>query len=259
MVGCEQLKAIEEIKANHSDAQLEFLQLDLSSLESVKHAADEFLSKEAHLHVLLNNAGVMALPASTTKDGFDVQWGTNHMGHALLTKLLLPTLLKTAEASPPNTVRIANLSSEGHRWTKAPDFANLLLPNESPWTRYGQSKLANILHAKALAKRYGDKNIVAVAIHPGVIWTDLYNPFSSKLGFLGKLIEWPSRMILTDVATGAHNQIAACTSEKVTVEDGGSYYVPVLKKGTPSKFAMDEGLADRLWEYTEGALKEKGY
>ncbi|KAF8477340.1 retinol dehydrogenase 12 [Kalaharituber pfeilii] len=252
-------KAIDEIKAEVPGAQVEYLHLDLTSLQSVKEAADEFLSKESQLHILLNNAGVMAMPAQLTTDGFDIQWGTNHIGHALLTKLLIPTMVRTAESAPKDTVRIVNVASLGHKGASGINFEDTALSKSSAWTRYGQSKLANILHARALAKRYADKGIVAVSLHPGMIVTDLYTPFQKSLGLLGLVIQYPLKLFSKSVVEGSYNQIALCTSPKVTVKDGGSYYHPVMKKETPSSFAQDEKLADKLWEYTENVLKEKGY
>ena len=105
--------AIADIKGTAPNANITFLELDLASLESVKKAADTFNAKSDRLDVLINNAGVMALPASTTKEGYEIQFGTNHIGHFLFTKLLMPTLQRTAEGN--SDVRIVNLSSEGHR------------------------------------------------------------------------------------------------------------------------------------------------
>jgi len=255
-----QRQAIEEIIALVPNAQIEYLNLDLTSLEGIKQAVDEFTSKESQLHILLNNAGVMGMASELTKDGFDVQWGTNHMGHALLTKLLLPTLIKTAQTSPRNSVRIVNVSSEGHRGARSGiNFADTVLATSSKWTRYGQSKLANILHAKALAKRYGEHGIIAVSCHPGVVFTDLYVPFTSSLGFLGPVFAWPMKKLTVSPEVGSYNQIGLCTSPQITVEDGGSYYIPVMKKGTPSAYGQDGVLADKLWEYTEQQLGDRGY
>ncbi|KAK7018676.1 short-chain alcohol dehydrogenase [Paramarasmius palmivorus] len=103
---------IEEVKAQVPDVQLTFIECDLASLQSVKKAAQEFLSLSSRLDILMCNAGVMALPPGLTKDGYEIQFGTNHLGHALLIRLLLPTLLRTAETG--SDTRIINLSSQGH-------------------------------------------------------------------------------------------------------------------------------------------------
>ena len=165
--------AIAEIKEAVPDCRLTHLHLDLTSFASIKKAADEFVSRSDRLDILLNNAGIMAMPYSTTQEGYEIQFGTNHLGHALLTKLLLPTLLKTAE-EPDADVRVINVSSEGHQLAPGPGivYDQAELENWSTWRRYGQSKLANIYHARELATRY--PTITATSLHPGVIITDLY-------------------------------------------------------------------------------------
>ena len=109
--------AIDDIKRVVPEGRVSYLQLDLSSFASIKRAADEFKSRSDRLDLLINNAGIMAVPWSMTEDGYEIQFGTNHMGHALLTKLLMPTMLKTAE-EPGSDVRVINLSSEGHNMVR---------------------------------------------------------------------------------------------------------------------------------------------
>jgi NAD(P)-dependent dehydrogenase (short-subunit alcohol dehydrogenase family) len=116
----------------------------------------------------------MGIPYSESPQGYESQWATNYMGHYLLTRLLLPTLLATAATSPKGSVRIVNVSSNGHElFPPKPgiDFEDVNLKNATAMTRYGQSKLANVLHAKEIAERYGDKNILAISLHPGGVNT----------------------------------------------------------------------------------------
>lgn len=120
---------------------MEFIHLDLQSFASIKAAADTFLTKESQLHVLLNNAGILTQPYTLTEDGYEVQFGTNYMGHFLLTKLLTPVLIKTAETAPPNSVRVVNISSIGHNLALGygidlEDFHHERNPG-STWVRYG--------------------------------------------------------------------------------------------------------------------------
>lgn len=110
-------------------------------------------------------SGIMAVPWSKTEDGYEIQFGTNHVGHALLTKLLLPTLLKTAE-EPNSDVRVINVSSEGHMLAPGIIYDQDTLESYQTWRRYGQSKLANIFHARELQRRY--PQITATSLHPGV-------------------------------------------------------------------------------------------
>lgn len=154
--------------------KVELLDLDLNSLESVRNCAAEFLEKSNTLNILINNAGIMALPThTTTADGFEAQFGTNHLAHFLLFQLLKPTLLKSA--TPDFASRVVCVSSSGHR-ASGIHFDDLQLASSgkySPWTAYGQSKTANIYMANEIDRRYGAKNLHAYSLHPGGIWTGL--------------------------------------------------------------------------------------
>ena len=129
------------------------------------------------------------MPYSLTEDGYESTFGTNHMGHALLTNLLLPTLLKTAE-EPGADVRVVNVSSKGHMWAKAPGitYDQAALEQQAPLVCYGHSKLANILHARELQRRY--PSITATSIHPGAIITDIYNMMGEQRPILGYLFQF---------------------------------------------------------------------
>jgi NAD(P)-dependent dehydrogenase (short-subunit alcohol dehydrogenase family) len=250
--------AIEEIKQAIPDAPVTYLPLDLMSFDSIKQAADEFNSKSTRLDILMNNAGIMGTPIALTKEGYESQFGTNHVGHALFTKLLIPTLLKTA-AEPGSDVRIINLSSEAHNITPSGGiiFETEKLKTYGPWTRYGQSKLANILFSKGLSKRY--PRITTVAVHPGVILTNLYEP--AKSTWIGRAVLGFISLFFTKLERGAWNQLWAATVEKEKLVNGG-YYLPV---GVPGKgsymtgYARDDKLADQLWDWTEEELKKHGY
>lgn len=201
----------------------------------------------------------MATPAGLTEDGYETQFGTNHVGHALLIKLLLPLLQRTAASSPSADVRIVNLASVAYE--NAPkngiEFASLRTVQDNlggpigpKWTRYGQSKLANLLYPVELAKRYPE--ILSVAIHPGVIMTGLFDnaPLGSKLllyvKFGGKT---------TSVEEGYFNQLWAATWKREGLRNG-AYYVPVGREGTLTTGAARVGeLARRLWEWTEKELE----
>lgn len=171
--------AIAEIKKQVPNAKITFLHLDLASLDSVKRAADTFTNSSDRLDILMNNAGIMACPPALTKDGYETQFGTNHMGHALFTKLLLPTLQRMAK-EPGSDVRIINLSSIGHNL--APNGGIIFdklktdMKDYNAFPRYGQSKLANILFNRELAKRY--PSIECVAIHPGGVRSKQINVLS---------------------------------------------------------------------------------
>ncbi|KAF2116520.1 hypothetical protein BDV96DRAFT_598421 [Lophiotrema nucula] len=254
--------AIADLKKLSPDAEIEYLPLDLTSFASVKSAAETFKSKEKCLDILVNNAGVMATPYSTTQEGYENQFGTNHMGHFLLTKLLLPTLLSTA-SEPDGDVRIVNLTSMGHYM--APKGGILwdqkAAEGVSTWRRYGSAKLANILFTKQLAERY--PQITSVSIHPGVIITDLYA--SVQLNFFLRIGVWLYGLLtpflpghFKDTKGGALNQTWAATVPKAQLKNG-QFYMPVGTESKGSGYAQDEGLAKKLWEWSEGELEKHGY
>lgn len=149
-------------------ASVELRQLDLASLASVRACADALLAQDAPLHVLIANAGVMACPQGTTNDGFETQFGTNHLGHFVLVNRLIPLLL----AGSPG--RIVVLSSSGHRFSDVDlDDPGFERTPYDPWVAYGRAKTANVLFAVALDRRLRDRGVRACAVHPGGIRTEL--------------------------------------------------------------------------------------
>ncbi|KAK7045973.1 short-chain alcohol dehydrogenase [Paramarasmius palmivorus] len=242
---------IEEVKSQVPDAPITFIECDLASLQSVKKAADEFVSLSTRLDVLMCNAGVMALPPGLTKDGYEIQFGTNHLGHALLIKSLLPTLIRTAE-QPNSDVRVVILSSQAYLThpTGGIIFKDLHTPQDmaifGAMTRYSQSKLANLLYAAELARRY--PNITSVSIHPGIVKTELMHGASSAMQKLSAV--W--RMVSPE--QGAHNQVWASTCEKSKLVNG-AYYEPVGKLTEKCREGKSSQLAERLWDWTEAELK----
>lgn len=250
--------AIEDIKAQVPDAKVEFLSLDLTDFESVKAAADSFKQKEQRLDILLNNAGIMAVPYSTTKQGYEIQFGTNHMGHALLTKLLMPVLLKTAE-DPNADVRVVTLSSTGHQM--APRNCGIIYDQVAAetygtWPRYGSAKLANILHSRGLTSHY--PSITAVSVHPGVIKTDLFATTQRDNMIIRYGIAAVGGLFMQTVPQGTKNQLWACTADKEEVRQG-YYFTPVGNKNPGTSWAQDTKKVEELWEWTEKELAKHGY
>ncbi|KAH7378438.1 hypothetical protein DE146DRAFT_706844 [Phaeosphaeria sp. MPI-PUGE-AT-0046c] len=246
--------AIAQIIEAVPGAQLTPVQLDLASLASVKEAANKVLMMTPRLDILMNNAGIMAVPPATTVDGYEIQFGTNHMGHAFLTNLLMPLLMKTAEQSQPGSdVRILTLTSHSH--TRAPeggiDFSKLRSADteSSPLTKYGVSKLANILHVKQLAKRY--PAIKVVAIHPGMVNTNLNSTMRQSSRLARLLMPIVSYFSATGVEEGVLNQLWGTTSAEV---ESGQYYEPVGIGGNGSPSTEDAELAEKLWAWTEEEL-----
>lgn len=249
--------AVEGIKKAVPSADIVFLPLDLASFDSISAAAKDLTSKSQRLDILLNNAGVMALPNGKTKDGYEIQFGTNHIGHALLTRLLLPTLLETAK-QPGADVRIINLTSEAHNFARS---ANVLcdqrkLEAQGAWTRYGLSKLANILFTHELAKRY--PSITSVSVHPGIIKSDLWAPNAQSNTFMKYIMMAPLVLTGQSIQEGAKNQLFAATGKKADLVNG-TYYKPIGSASKGNGLAQDSKLATKLWEWTEKELDGKGY
>ncbi|EME48984.1 hypothetical protein DOTSEDRAFT_162941 [Dothistroma septosporum NZE10] len=244
--------AISEIQQAVPNGKVSFIQMDLTSFESIKRAAESFKSRSNRLDILINNAGIMAVPYSKTSEDYEIQFGTNHMGHAFLTKLLLPTLLKTAE-QPGSDVRVINVSSEGHNMAPGIIYDQDRLEKYSTWVRYGQSKLANILHARELQRRY--PSITATSLHPGVILTDLYLSQKETNALMRTFLSLLTPLLM-DVPAGAKNQLWAATASKEEVRKS-AYFKPVgIASGGSIWYAQKPQLAKDLWEWTEHEIQE---
>lgn len=243
-------EAINKMKSSGGKGALEIGILDLTNLKEIKTFAEDFKLKHSKLDILINNAGVMMPPATTTNDGFELQFGVNFLGHFALTAHLFPLLKQTPNA------RIMTLSSGAATLVDGIDFENLRL--EKPYDaqrEYGVSKLANVLFAFELNKKLKALNstIISVAAHPGVVYTDL------------------QRHIPTDILETAFAQFKEVSqpwqgalpslfaSTDATVK-GGAFYgpdgekeytgYPALSKHT-SKTMQDEDLAVKLWIFAE--------
>jgi NAD(P)-dependent dehydrogenase (short-subunit alcohol dehydrogenase family) len=201
----------------------------------------------------------MALPPQTSHDGYEIQFATNHLAHALLIKLLLPTMLRTAELpGGGGDVRIVTLTSVGWRGYPRGGIAFPTLRSKQdfglpgPWRRYGQSKLANIVYAAELARR--PPRLTSVSVHPGVVATELVN----RLGVRDKLMVYAGNgWKLNTEEEGVLNQLwAATTADRATLVNG-AFYMPVgiLAQDKLDKMARSETLAGELWEWTERALR----
>ncbi|MCJ1281102.1 hypothetical protein MMC26_000420 [Xylographa opegraphella] len=243
---------ISDVKAVAPDVRVTFLECDLASLASVEKAAKQFSAESERLDILLCNAGIMALPPGLTKDGYEIQFGTNHVGHALLVKLLLPILLRTAQ-TPESDVRVVMLTSLAFRMHPLGgiDIPSLRTPRPGifgHWIRYGQSKLANILFASELARRY--PSITTASVHPGVINTGLLtNSGIWNAAFVH--VTHPFSTLTPE--QGAHNSLWATTTKKDLTR--GGFYVPVGVPGAHDKESKSEKLAGELWEWTEKELR----
>jgi len=225
-----------------------FLQLDLSDILAVRRSAQEFLSNESQLHVLMNNAGLMATPMDqTTAQKYDMQFGTNVIGPWLFTQLLLPALFAATDASPSHEkARVVTVSSSANYLTKGLDFYAMADGPErlkySGLELYNKSKFGNIVVARELARRYGDK-IVSTSLHPGNIRTDVgrHLPWWQYT-----LLDW----IMYPVSYGALTQLY-CAAAPSAADANGKFFIPWARLGEPNKAALDPQLGERLWSWLE--------
>jgi NAD(P)-dependent dehydrogenase (short-subunit alcohol dehydrogenase family) len=248
--------AIAAIRREVPEAAVEFVALDLADLASVRSAAAEIAQRCPKLDLLINNAGVMALPLRRTKDGFEMQIGTNHLGHFALTGLLLPQLKATPGA------RVVNLASMAHRWTRAMNLDDLNFERSRymKWDAYGKSKLANLLFTFELDRRLKKANIpvLSVAAHPGYSATNLgfAGPAMENSAFGKWFIDLGNKLIAQPSHMGALPTLYAATTADM---QGGDYVGPDgwrQLKGYPRKvgcrkLARDQNLAAGLWTLSE--------
>jgi NAD(P)-dependent dehydrogenase (short-subunit alcohol dehydrogenase family) len=243
-------EAVSHIEATEPSGSVEILEMDLSDLDSVAAAADAFRATNDRLDVLVNNAGVMATPNQRTAQGFEMQFGVNHLGHFALTGRLLDMLLATEKS------RIVSISSQGHRGGKL-NFDDLNSESKySAWPAYFQSKLANLVFTNELQRRLAaaDADVMAVAAHPGASSTNLgHENAGGVLSTMMDKMQPVMRKMAQSPAMGALPTLRAATDPDVV---GGDYFGPdgfLEMKGHPEKVgmsgrALDGDSARRLWE-----------
>ncbi|XP_058019926.1 dehydrogenase/reductase SDR family member 13 isoform X1 [Ahaetulla prasina] len=234
--------AVYDIRRESGNSEVILMILDLGSLNSVRAFAQTFLESEPRLDILINNAGVFQ--AGQTADGFDLAFQVNHLGHFLLTHLLLDRLKRCAPS------RVIILSSSAHKYGKI-DFRTIHKPVEGLWKAlhsYGSSKLANILHARELANRLEGTNITCYAVHPGFVRTEI-NRFVPQWIFWSL---WFMRLFVRDSDAGAQTTIYCATEEGIE-RLSGQYFVDCRPK-VPWPQARDDQMAKKLWEFSERLL-----
>jgi NAD(P)-dependent dehydrogenase (short-subunit alcohol dehydrogenase family) len=243
--------------------KIEFQLLDLASLASVRTFVTQFLSTRRELHLLINNAGIMATPLAYTGDGFESQFGTNHIGHFCLTSGLLPALKAAGRA------RVVSLTSLGHRRSDV-HFEDLNFQHRpyDPWMAYGQSKTANVLFAVGLSQRFAALGISANAVHPGGIMTGLqkYVPHEEqvKMGWIDEAGTQNARFKTTE--QGAATSIWAAVAEEL--ETIGGRYLEDCTIAKPwsednpasgvKSYALDPANAERLWSVSQELIAHAG-
>jgi retinol dehydrogenase-12 len=241
--------AAQEIRASTGNDDVTNVRVDLADLEDVERCAVEVLDRFGRLDVLVNNAGGTWSVPVITPQGFEQTFVVNYLSHYLLTRLLLGSLLRAAPS------RIVNVTSVGHRFVRGMDWDDLQYERRwSPRDAYGQSKLAQILFTRELARRFGGDGVVAHAAHPGFVRTrfgadgDTYGGAATLLR-VGKLVS-------VSPAHGAKTSIHLATSPQAALSNGG--YWARAKPGHPSRAAKDDASARRLWDVSERLITGVG-
>ena len=247
-------KAVESIQRMHPNTKIETIKLDLASLNSIESFVEDFKTKYSELHYLFNNAGIMAVPFSTTEDGFERQLGTNHLGHFALTGRLLDYLIHTTET------RVITVSSGAHRSGEI-NFDDILMENDySRFSAYSRSKFANIVFAYELQRRFESNGIrsLSLATHPGLSRTNLAFQENGMISF--PLFKFVTKIIFglmsQSAKMGSLPQLYAAFSPD---SKGGGYYgpggfreirgYPKEVKSIPTTY--DTNIASKLWDISE--------
>jgi NAD(P)-dependent dehydrogenase (short-subunit alcohol dehydrogenase family) len=253
-------KVAADIRAATGNGDVSVMELELQRPESVRRFAKAWLAETTRLHILINNAGVMACPVARTDEGWEMQFATCHLGHFLLTALLAPAL----EAGAP--ARVVNVSSGGHRFSPVLfDDPHFEKTEYDKWVAYGQAKTANVLHAVELDRRLRAKGVRAFGIHPGAIATELGRHLQKEdIELMNSRIPGGKGLKFKPVEAGAATQAHAATAPEL--EGQGGCYLEDCHIAGPRQldsmegvmpYAVDPEEAVRLWTLSEEILGER--
>lgn len=260
------LAAIEGVKkeaaARHKTGHLgslHYIKLDCLDLDLVAACADELRKREPRIHVLVNNAGIMAVPFEMSKDGFEVQYQVNFVAPFLLTLRLVPSLEAAQVDARPRVVFVSSIGHNMAQWYYEPTDPIRKLPDFLfAWVRYGNAKTAEILLSKKLAQKY--PNIESHAVHPGLIFdTGLYDTWNNKAGF-GRLFR---------LLTGTKDSLVGVSPEQGSLAtlraawdaglDNGAYLTTGGALSRSSRITLNQKNMDKTWDVTFARLADKGY
>jgi len=225
---------IEDIKRETGNDKVEFVPLDLGDLASVRACAEAIIARNIPIHGLINNAGLGG-HRGITKDGFELQFGTNHLGPYLFTRLLLDRIKGSGDA------RIVNVASKSHYSAKKIDWTKLQQPTRSmtAMDEYAVSKLSNVLFTKELARRLENTDVTTYAVHPGVVATEIWKRVPGPF-------RWAIKKFMITPEKGAEASLR-CATDPELAKQTGRYYDVGGRETTPSKLADDVELAKTLW------------
>ncbi len=248
--------AAERIRAATPTADLRLRQVDLASLASVRTFAEGFLADHDTIDVLINNAGIMACPQGTTVDGFELQFGTNHLGHFLLGVLLAPALVAGAPS------RLVSLSSRGHAFADVDlDDWNFERTAYEPFVAYGRAKTANALFAVGFQQRFGDSGVQAFSVHPGGIHTELGRHMTPEViqTLMARVADSGREFAWKTIPQGAATSVWAATAAELDghggayLEDCGVAEITDDESANTGvrAYAVDADAANKLWTLSE--------
>ena len=264
MAGRDQAKldeAVAAIHAQHPEAQLETLTVDLTDLENIRAATSRARQRFGKIDILINNAGVMATPFLHTHDGFEMQFGTNHLGHFALTGELFPLIERG------HLKRIVNLSSRGHHIAPVGfDDPHFQHRPYDPWASYGQSKTANVLFTVGLEQHFAVLGIHAYAVHPGGIQTNLGRHMTPEMmeALMARVTSSDTGFQWKTIPQGAATQCWAATAPEIEGKGGvyceDCHVAEVDDESATSgvrSYALNPSFAERLWKLSEEATGVK--
>lgn len=246
--------AMEEIQKLHpnSTGELVYLHLQLDDLTTIKTSAEEFLAKESRLDVLWNNAGVMVPPqGSKSVQGYELQLGTNNLGHFLFTHFLHAVLAKTAQTAPKNSVRVIWVSSSAADAAPTPaiDFDNMdYHREESIWPKYSRSKAGNVLHSAEFARRTAGEGIISISLNPGNFITNLQQSMPKWQIAMFKFLTYPPK-------NGAYTELFAGLDQSITEANNGGWVSPFGRVEAGRQDLLEPELGKKYWEWTETQVK----
>ncbi|XP_034029634.1 retinol dehydrogenase 13 isoform X2 [Thalassophryne amazonica] len=234
-------RAAEEIRQSTGNGNVVIRHLDLASLYSVRQFAKDFLDSEDRLDILINNAGVMMCPKWVTEDGFETQMAVNHLGHFLLTNLLLPKLKNSAPS------RVVTVSSVAHRGGQI-KFDDLFFSRRpySALASYRQSKLANVLFSRELARRVKGSGVSSFCLHPGVIRTELSRHVEGWFPLLGVLLSLPALLLMKTPSQGCQTTVYCAVTPGLEEQSGCYFSDCAVKEAGPA--GQDDAAARKLWK-----------
>lgn len=232
--------AIQQVKERATSDHVSGLRCDFEELAQVRELARAFKEKHTHLHVLVNNAGLVSKTRQLSKDGYELTFAVNHLGYFLLTTLLLDVIQKSAPA------RIVNVASVGHRHADM-NFDDLQMTKDYFIMKaYGRSKLGNILFTRELAERLKGTEVTVNALHPGGVATNIW----SSAPWYARPVLALAKLFMATPEQGGDTIVYLATSDEVSGKSGG--YYEKNRRVDPSAIAMDPAIAKRLWDVSVG-------